>query len=61
MKIKAAHDTFLGLGVNLTNILQAVFGYKSILSNFSLILFGFLNFWRKNIGAKATGKMLVKL
>jgi len=38
-----------------------VFLYKSELSSFSLLTFGFVIFWRKNIGAKSLCKMLMKL
>ncbi len=31
------------------------------LCSFSLLQFGFVIFWRKNIGAKAARKMLMKL
>ena len=47
--------------VNFTNILQAAFLYKSVLSSFSVLTFRFVIFWRKEIGAKAACKLLVKL
>ncbi len=48
-------------GVNFINILRARFLYKSELSSFSLDTFGFVIFWRKNIGAKCVRKTLMKL
>jgi hypothetical protein len=45
--------------VNFTNILRAAFSYKSFAHSF-FVLTLFI-FWRKNIGAKAVLKMLVKL
>jgi len=35
--------------------------HESLLRSFSLLHFGFVVFWRKNIGAKAALKMLMKL
>jgi len=54
------------LGVNFINILCSNFLYKSALRSFSLVKFWLCNFlaqkyWRKNIGAKGSSKMLVKL
>jgi len=46
--------------VNFINILSARFLYKSELSSFSLITFGFEIFWRQNIGKNITHKMLTK-
>jgi len=37
------------------------FLYKSELTSFSLLTFGFVTFWRKNICAKFGQKMLMKL
>jgi len=34
--------------------------YKSELSSFSLVTFGFVIFWRQNIGEKVAHKMLMK-
>jgi len=48
-------------GVNFTNILRAAFSFESFCAAFFYLLFGFVNFWRKNISAKAARKMLVKL
>ena len=48
-------------GVNFTNILRAAFSYESLLSSFSVDTLRFDFFWRKEIGAKAARKMLVKL
>jgi hypothetical protein len=47
--------------VNFTNILRAAFLYKSFLRGFICLQFGFVIFWRKDFGAKAAHKMLVKL
>ncbi len=47
-------------GVNFINILLARFLYKSILSSFSLIMFGFAIFRHQNIGKKVAHKMLTK-
>ncbi len=47
--------------VNFINILQAVFSYQSSLRTFYVLQFGFVIFWQKDFGAKATHKMLVKL
>jgi hypothetical protein len=47
--------------VNFTNILQAAFSYQSSLRSFYLLTIGFVIFWRKDFGAKAAHKMLVKL
>ena len=49
------------VGVNFTNILRAPFSYKSLLSSFSVDKLRFDFFWRKDIGAKAARKTLVKL
>ena len=48
-------------GVNFTNILRAPFSYESLLSSFSVDTLRFDFFWRKDIGAKAARKTLVKL
>jgi len=48
-------------GVNFINILRAPFSYESILGSLSLVTVKFEIFWRKNIGAKADHKMLMKL
>ena len=48
-------------GVNFTNILQAPFSYESFLSSFSVEKLRFDFFCRKDIGAKAAPKTLVKL
>jgi hypothetical protein len=48
--------------VNVTNILLAAFSYKSFFcAAFMCSQFGFVIFWQKDFGAKATHKMLVKL
>jgi len=47
--------------VNLINILRAHFSYKSKLSSFSLITFGFAISWCQNSGKKVACKMLMKL
>ncbi len=47
--------------VNFTNILQTAFSYQSSLPPFMCLQFGFVIFWRKDFGAKAAHKMLVKL
>ena len=47
--------------VNFTNNLWAAFWYKSVLSSFSVLTLRFVIFRRKDIGAKAARKMLVKL
>ncbi len=49
-----------GMTVNFTNILQAAFSYQSSLCTFDM-QFGFVISWRKDFGAKAAHKMLVKL
>jgi len=46
-------------GINFINILCSNFSYKSALNSFSLVTVWIL--WRKNIGAKAACKMLMKL
>ena len=48
-------------GVNFANILRAVFLYKNVLHSFYMLIFGFIIFWQKEIGAKAARKMLVNL
>ena len=48
-------------GVNFTNILRAAFLCESLVSSFSVLTFRFVIFGRKEIGAKAARKMLVKL
>ncbi len=48
-------------GVNFTNILWAAFSYKSFLRSFYVLTIWVCNFWRKEFGAKAAHKMLVKL
>jgi hypothetical protein len=57
--------TYLGVmlppGGNFTNILRAAFSYESFLLSFLCLQFGFVIFWRKDFGAKAGHKMLVKL
>ncbi len=47
--------------VNFTNILRAVFSYQSSLRNLYVLTIWVSNFWRKDLGAKAAHKMLVKL
>jgi hypothetical protein len=49
------------LRVNVTNILWAAFSYESFAGSFLHLYFRFIGFGRKNIGAKAERKMLVKL
>ena len=51
----------LQAGVNFTNILRAPFSYESLLSSFSVDKLRFDFFWRKDTGAKAARKTLVKL
>jgi hypothetical protein len=49
-------------GVNFPNILRAAFSYKRFFCAALMCLqFGFVNFWRKDFGAKAAHKMLAKL
>ncbi len=48
-------------GVNFINILRMHLLYESKLSSFSLVSLGFVIFGRKNIGAKGSWKMLMKL
>ncbi len=48
-------------GVNFTNILQAAFCTKVFCAVFTCLQFGFVIFWRKDFGANAAHKMLVKL
>ena len=48
-------------GVNFTNILHALFLHKSLMSSFSVDKLRFDFSWRKDIGAKAAHKTLVKL
>jgi hypothetical protein len=47
--------------VNFTNILQAAFSYKVLCAPFMCLQFRSVNFWQKELGAKAAHKMLVKL
>jgi hypothetical protein len=47
--------------VNFTNILQAAFSYKSFLCSFYVLTSWVFIFCRKDFGAKAAHKMLVKL
>ncbi len=49
------------IGADFTNILRAHFLYKSALRSFSLLYFGFVICWQKNIGKKSARKMLMKL
>jgi hypothetical protein len=49
------------LWVKITIISQAPFLYESALPAFLLLQFDFVTFWQKNIGAKASHKMLMKL
>ncbi len=49
------------LVVNFTNILCAVFSYESFVCSFLYLHFSPALFCRKDIGAKAALKMLVKL
>jgi len=48
-------------GVNFINILFEPFCTKGLCTAFLYLQFGFVIFWPKNIGAKATPKMLIKL
>ena len=63
MHIKAVCKMLVKLtsGDNFTNILQAAFLYKNVFAAFMCLQLGFVTFCRKEIGAKAAGKMLVKL
>jgi hypothetical protein len=47
--------------VNFTNILCAAFSYQSSLHSLYVLTIWVSNFWRKDFGAKAAHKMLVKL
>jgi hypothetical protein len=47
--------------VNFTNILHAAFSYQSSLRTFYVLTIWVCIFWRKDFGAKAAHKMLVKL
>jgi len=51
----------IGTGVNFINILCASFLYESASRSFSLLHFGFVIFWQKDIGKKIEHKMLMKL
>jgi hypothetical protein len=58
------HKKFCELqpNVNFTNILLAAFSRECFCTAFMcFVLFGFVFFWRKDFGAKAAHKMLVKL
>jgi len=46
----------LTLGVNFINILHERFLHKSALRSFSLVHYGFVIFWQKDIGKKALVK-----
>jgi hypothetical protein len=46
---------------NFTNILQALFSNQILCTPFMCLQLGFVIFWRKDFGAKAAHKMLVKL
>jgi len=48
-------------GVNFINILRARFLYESASCNFSLVHFGFIFFWQKDIGEKSAHKTLMTL
>jgi len=56
--VKAEHKTLSKLtpGVIFHQHLSAHLLYESKLSSFSLITFGYLNFWHQNIGKKALVK-----
>jgi len=43
------------------NTLQAAFTYTKVFWLLNFFLLGFVNFWQKEIGAKAVRKMLLKL
>ncbi len=60
---KAVRKTLLKLtlSVNLTNILRAVFSYKSVFHSFSLITLWIWNFLAKGYWQKAARKTLLKL
>ena len=47
--------------LNFTNNLRAAFSYESVLSSLSVLTFRSVIFWRKEIGAKAARRTLVKL
>jgi len=51
----------LPTGVNFTNILQTAPTYEFFSEGFYDLEFGFVISWQKNIGEKATSKILVKL
>ncbi len=48
-------------GFNFNNIFLARFLYKSAWRSFTLVHFGFVIFWQKDIGKKILSKMLMKL
>jgi hypothetical protein len=48
-------------GVNLINILRIRFSYKSKLSSFSLVMFGFVIFGAKILNKKRASKTLMQL
>ncbi len=49
------------ISVNIINILCAIFCMNVLCAAFLYLHFGFIIFWHKNIGAKGTHKMLMKL
>jgi hypothetical protein len=51
----------LTIGVDFIYILHSRFLFESKLSSFSLVTFGFVIFWHKNISTKCALKMLMKL
>jgi hypothetical protein len=59
--IQGVSGIWTSLTVNFTNILHAAFSCKSFARSFLNLDLRFVLFWRKNIGAKAVRKMLVKL
>jgi len=48
-------------GVNFINILRSCFLYERTLHSFSVLHFGFVIFWQKDIGEEIAHKMLMKL
>ncbi len=58
--IKAAQRALVWLSISLI-FYEQFFHTKVLYSDFMCLQFGFLIFWRKDFGAKAAHKMLVKL
>ncbi len=60
-KLKTQPKQTLPPSANFTNILWADFCTKVFCAPFMCLQFGFVIFWRKDLGAKAANNLLVKL